>query len=131
MAIYIIHEDLGFVFWLGHLLDGIGYEAIPAKSCPDAVDFLDETGLQPRLVVINPALPGVPHLLSRFRQTAPDLKVILVREENIEICEPFSADTECWSKPDRFDDIARMEWSDLVTYTLEARSAVLRPKLAS
>ena len=58
-TILIIDNDLHFVFWLGSALAKAGYETIPAKSVPDAIELLNQIAGAIDLLILNPASDGV------------------------------------------------------------------------
>jgi hypothetical protein len=59
VTVVIIHNDVGFTFWLGQILNEAGYSALPAKSASEAVDLMSENNIEPDLLTINPSLLGV------------------------------------------------------------------------
>jgi len=80
-AILVVDCDLGFVFWLGHILDRAGYEAFPARSVPDALKLITELHLSVSLVVVNYSLPGVATLIATMRRAQKSLKIMALVED--------------------------------------------------
>ena len=57
-TVLIVDDDLRFVFWLGTALNQAGYEALPAKNFPDAIELLNQIKFAIDLLIVNPALQG-------------------------------------------------------------------------
>src|SRR5579872_1797384 len=75
-TVLIIDNDLGFVFWLGHVLDAASYLAFPARSVPDAVMLVMQLGLSVYILAINPALPGASDLIASVHRSQRDVRVV-------------------------------------------------------
>ena len=58
-TVLIIDSDLGFVFWLGRILQGAGCEVIPAKSSAEASVLLSELSTGVDLLIVDSRLAGV------------------------------------------------------------------------
>ena len=86
VTVLIIDNDLGFVFWLGQILNEAGYAALPAKSASEAVDLMSGNNIEPDLLIINPSLPGVARLVAGLRRFRPGLKVIASTEVEGQTC---------------------------------------------
>ena len=65
-TILITDRDLGFVFWLGQLLDDAGYQALPARSSVDAIALQNQFHLKIDLLILNPSLVGYASSLKRY-----------------------------------------------------------------
>lgn len=74
--ILIVENDLGFIFWLGGVLAGAGYEPWPACTVSEATELLEKAASPIDLLIINPSLPGVSKLVATLRQSQATLKVI-------------------------------------------------------
>jgi DNA-binding NtrC family response regulator len=80
-TILIVDRDLGFVFWLGQILDAAGYVAVPAKGVADAAEIVATLRL-PVDVLIAPAVErGVGEFMEKLRFSSPDLQVIALASE--------------------------------------------------
>jgi DNA-binding NtrC family response regulator len=79
-TILLVDDDLGFVFWLGRVLDDAGYAAFPAKSVTDAAALIVQCRLLADLLIINSALPGAPAFVEELRNSRPNLEVIGVAD---------------------------------------------------
>jgi hypothetical protein len=75
--ILIVDNDPGFMFWLGAVLVGAGYQPWPACSPSDAISVVNHKPLAPlHLLIVNASLPGVSKLIAHCRRTQPHLGVI-------------------------------------------------------
>lgn len=108
----LVDHDLGFVFWLGRLVDKIGYEAYPAKSVRDAFELISKLHLFISLVIVNQSMPEAAFLIRWLRGANKDLKVILTGE-NESPWLPWEADAQC-AKSNRFGEGAEQEWDQLI-----------------
>jgi DNA-binding response OmpR family regulator len=116
MAILLIDTDLGFLFWLGRMLDKGGYKAFPAKSVPDAVALLADLHLTVNLVILNWSLPGAEGLVAAMRQAWENLKVIsLATDERAPVA--AGADAVC-CKPVELYERSRTMWLQAVREVL-------------
>ena len=80
-SVLIVEDDLGFVFWLGGVLAGAGYQALPACSVSKATELVEEAASPIDLLIVDPSLPGVSRLIANLRRSAVALKVIALRAE--------------------------------------------------
>jgi hypothetical protein len=113
-TILIVDRDLGFVFWLGQILDAAGYVAVPAKGVADAAEIVATLRL-PVDVLIAPAVErGVGEFMEKLRFSSPDLQVIaLASEEDPAWAMPPPG--AVWRrKPRHRDEATRSEWLDLI-----------------
>lgn len=123
-AILLVDRDLGFLFWLGRLLDQAGYQAFPAKSAPDAVALTSQMQLNVTLLVLNCSLPGAEALVHRLREDHRHLKVIALAtpgEEQPDLT--FHVDAISY-RPAEANEDAKTEWLQIVHW-------VLSPNLSS
>jgi hypothetical protein len=75
--ILILDNDLGFIYWLGAVLIGADYQPWPACSVSDAITVLGRKPAVPLdLAIVNPSLPGLSYLITLFRRSQVDLKVM-------------------------------------------------------
>jgi hypothetical protein len=110
---------LGFVFWLGHVLDASGYQALPAKSVADALVLVSELNVRVDVIVIEKSQPDAAKLAESLRcfETRPQAecpKTIVVFEqgEDAEKCVPGAAVYFC-KTPGR-DKTAQHKWLDML-----------------
>ena len=121
-TILVIDNDLGFAFWLGHALDQAGFEALPARSVPDAVKLLQELNVAVDLVMINASLPGAASFLTELRLAQTPFKVIALYDSPQTTTPVLEADATCW-KTESVDELARLEWIQTVRAVLTAKVA--------
>jgi hypothetical protein len=79
-TVIIVENDLGFAFWLGHALDGAGYNALPAVSVTAANDLVAELGIVVDLVVINAGVAGAAAFIASLRADRPACRVIALMD---------------------------------------------------
>jgi len=80
-TILIVDDDLGFVFWLGRVLDDAGYAAFPAKSVADASSLIVQCRLVVDLLIINSALAGASAFIKELGNSRPALEVLGVADQ--------------------------------------------------
>jgi DNA-binding NarL/FixJ family response regulator len=68
-TILILDDDLGFVFWLGHLLDAAGYSTLPAKSIYDGAILVQQLGLSVSVLIVNLGMAGRLDFTAALRQS--------------------------------------------------------------
>ena len=106
--ILIVDSDLGFVCWLGEALFGAGYQPWPACSVADAISVVGRKPAIPLdLLIVNPCLPGISHLITLYRRRQAHLKVIAVGRQDEQILPGVKAWHE---KPGPRDKSAKQEW---------------------
>jgi hypothetical protein len=112
-TVLLVDRDLGFVFWLGRLLDKLGYEAYPAKSVRDAFELISKLHLTSiSLLVVNRSMPEAAFLIKWLRGVNKSLRVILTGDSDGPWI-PWEADAQC-SKSTRHDEKAEQEWHQLI-----------------
>ncbi len=75
----IVDDDVGFAFWLAHVLDSAGCQAFPAREVESAFILLrDVPALEGdlRAIIISAGQNGADHLISHCREQCPDLAVV-------------------------------------------------------
>jgi len=121
-TVVIIDNDLGFVFWLGHLLDQHEYVALPARSVPDAALLILQLDLQLDLLIINPDLMGGLDFISAVRRPNRDVRVIAVIDDPEKPLAIHGLDGVV-PKAKVLDEATQAEWIDCVQQVLAPRSA--------
>jgi hypothetical protein len=74
--ILIVDRDLGFVFWLGQILDATGYVAIPARGVAEAREIVTMLRLHVDVLVVSPAAQGLAEFVDELRFGSPDLQMV-------------------------------------------------------
>jgi len=108
-CILLIDRDLGFLFWLGRVLDQGGFEAFPAKSIPDAETLIREFHLIVGMLIVNGALPGTQEFIAKVRQANTDLKVIALLEPGQLTIVPPGVNAVC-HKPLEIHSASKILW---------------------
>ena len=111
--VLILDDDLGFVFWLGHLLDDTGYSALPAKSVPDAALLLRQLDTSVDVLVINTALPGGLDFMADLHRSQPGIRVIGIVNEPLGATRHPEIDA-VHSRPSILNEAAKVEWLQCV-----------------
>jgi DNA-binding response OmpR family regulator len=115
-TVLIVDEDLGFVFWLGRLLNETGYQAWPARSGAEASALLSEIGIELDLLVINPNSTDAAAFIEDQRHRA-DFKTIAIQTPDMpqeEEAGPVYGIDAAMIKPQRPNDITAFEWMGVI-----------------
>lgn len=75
----ILDDDLGFVWWLGEIFTELGYGAVPAPSCPQALSMIEALDLSVDLAILNPELPGISPMIRAIEHAHP-AKIVMIGE---------------------------------------------------
>ena len=90
--ILIVDNDLGFVFWLCHVLDAAGYETVPARGVREAMAALEELDLWVDLLMVRGNLPGADGFATELRSSQKgQLKTIALIDSSDESGESIAA----------------------------------------
>ena len=113
-TILIVDRDLGFVFWLGQILDAAGYIAVPAKGIVDAAEIVSTLRLPVDVLIAPSGEGGVREFVDNLRFDSPDVQVVaLANEEDPAWAMPPRG--AVWKrKPRNRDESTRSEWLDLI-----------------
>jgi DNA-binding NtrC family response regulator len=76
VTVLIIDNDLGFMFWLGQILNEAGYAVLQSRSASEAVDLMSENNIEADLLIIDPSSSDVVRLVAELRRSRSGLKVI-------------------------------------------------------
>ena len=106
----IIDNDLGFVFWLGHLLEAASHSALPAKSVPDAALLVLQLDLTVDVMVINLALSGSLDFIAALHRTQKNLRVITIRDDVEQTLGYIPGVHASHPRPAVLDEAARVHW---------------------
>lgn len=107
-TVLIADEDLGFVWWLGHVLAEAGYQSLPALNCRQAASRIKQMKGNVDAVIMNPRLPGSSNLIRKL-DAAKRVKVIAVRDVPNMDFEGILA-SAVLQKPQGREQILRQEW---------------------
>src|ERR1700735_4983427 len=74
----IVDHDLGFLMWLGDVFLEVGYQAVPALHCRQALALARRVNLPVSTLVVNPELPGAGRIVAALAELNPGLRVIQI-----------------------------------------------------
>ena len=114
-TVLIIDTDLGFVFWLGGVLDDGGYRAIPARDVSDAISLVDQFKLEIDVLIVNLTLQKSAPFVEYLRRL--NVKVIALTEDE-EAPLPTHVDASR-QRPSTVEESTGLEWLDLVKSVLD------------
>ncbi len=117
-TILLVDSDLGFIFWLGHVLDAAGYIALPAKSVPDAIVLLVQHRLTISLLVLNSSLAGAASLVEVMRNLQARVKIIGINTAEGDTGGPLQGIDISRPKPERIDERTTRDWLHLTKRVL-------------
>lgn len=109
VTVLIVDQDVGFVFWLGEIFAELGCQAVPALDCTQAVSITSALNLKIDLVVVNPRLPGVSKMMKKLICAGRSLKVVVIRERNVEAISKLPAHA-ILDRPSGRGAISRQGW---------------------
>ena len=132
-TVLILDRDLGFVFWLGHVLTQAGYQALPANSCEAASKLITELKLGVDLAIVSYSLPGTGPFIRALRHSRENLKVIAVLEAGEKPDSAFPGVDATQRRPGLASKAASTEWLDAIQGVLAGTDAKnrIRPKKAA
>ena len=115
--VLIIDNDLGFAFWLGHLLDAAGYSALPAKSVPDAALLVMQLQLKIDLLAINPSLNGAADFIAALHRSQRNAAIIGVLNDPEQFV-GIPAVRAAYAKPEVVNQMAKVQWLEHIEHAL-------------
>ena len=77
-TVWIVDDDLGFVWWLGAIFTEAGCRALPALSCEQALSLIKKLNVGIDLLVLNPQLPGISGMLQVLSRTHGNFKIVVI-----------------------------------------------------
>jgi hypothetical protein len=113
-TILIVDRDLGFVLWLGHILNKSGSVALPATTIAEAAEMVSLLELRVDVLITAPGAVGVREFVEDLRLASPDLQLVGVgTEEDRPRDIPFPE--AVWKrKPQGVDESTKWEWVTLI-----------------
>lgn len=108
-TVWIVDDDLGFVWWLGDLFNETGCRALPALACDQAVSLIKALKVGVDLLVLNPQLPGVVKMLQTLRSSYPSLKLVLIDKPSAPLSNVIHP-RAILERPSGSDKISRLDW---------------------
>lgn len=116
-TVLILDDDLGFVFWLGHVLDAAAYSTLPAKSVPDAVLLVTQLGLTVDVLVINLSLAESLDFITALHSSQRDMRVVGVVNDPMEPVN-IPGVHAVRLKPSIRNEAAKVEWLQYIQRVL-------------
>jgi hypothetical protein len=113
-TILIVDRDLGFVLWLGHILNKSGSVALPATTIAEAAEMVSLLGVRVDVLITAPGGEGVREFVEELRLASPDLQLVGVgSEEDSPRAMPFP-ETVWKRRPQGGDEATKWEWVTLI-----------------
>ena len=108
-TIWIVDDDLGFVWWLGDVFTEAGCRTLPALGCEQAIDLMKRLHVGIDVLIVNPQLPGVTGLIEVFSRMKPGLKVITIGTTPKDVVDAIGPQASL-ERPTGSEPISRSEW---------------------
>jgi DNA-binding NtrC family response regulator len=121
-TVWIVDDDLGFVWWLGEIFTEAGCLALPALGCKQAVALMRELNVGIDLLVVNPRLPDVLGMLQTLGQAHPNLKIVVIGKASPEFSTAVRPHANL-EPPAACDSISRLDWLKKVRKLLKEVAA--------
>jgi DNA-binding NtrC family response regulator len=121
-TVWIVDDDLGFVWWLGDIFTEAGCRALPALSCEQALSLIKTFDLGIDLLVLNPRLPGAPRMLQVISSAHPNFKIVLIGQSSPVLTNAIRPHANL-EKPSGSDSISRPQWLKKVRKLLKEVAA--------
>ena len=119
----IVDRDLGFLMWLGEVFSELGWQAVPALHCRQALALTKRLELPITTLVLNPELPGAARISKRCGRRIPGMRVVLIADA---AANPHQTGTDAQSTaslpyigtPAPWEQVSRPEWVSKVRRVL-------------
>jgi DNA-binding NtrC family response regulator len=121
-TVWIVDDDLGFVWWLGEIFTDAGCRAVPALSCVQAISLLQMLNVGIDLLVVNPRLPGISGMLQVLSRANRSLKIVVIGRAFPTAPAAIHPQANL-ERPSGSDSISRAEWLKKVRRLLKEVAA--------
>jgi len=108
-TVWIVDDDLGFVWWLGEIFTEAGSRALPALSCEQAISLMQKLSVGIDLLVLNPRLPGAMRMVQILSSASPNFKTVLIGKASPALTTAIHPRAHL-ERPSSSDTISRPEW---------------------
>jgi DNA-binding NtrC family response regulator len=108
-TVWIVDNDLGFVWWLGEVFTEAGCRTLPALSCEQALALMKSLDVGIDLLVVNPQLPGILKMLQLLSRAHPNLKIVAIGNASAALSAAFHPQASL-ERPSASDSISRPDW---------------------
>ncbi len=120
-TVWIVDDDLGFVWWLGEMFTEAGCRALPALDVEQAASLMGRLKVGIDVIVVNPELPGVDALLQSLHRANRHLKVVTIGPPDL--ASPSLPVHATLARPSALEPISRPEWLQKVRRLLREMKA--------
>ena len=108
-TVWIVDNDLGFVWWLGEIFTEAGCRTLPALSCEQALALIKSLDVGVDLLVVNPQLPGIVKMLQILSRAHPNLKIVAIGKASAVLPAALRPQASL-ERPSASESISRSEW---------------------
>jgi DNA-binding NtrC family response regulator len=108
-TVWIVDNDLGFVWWLGEVFTEAGCRTLPALSCEQALTLIRSLDVAIDLLVVNLQLPGIVKMLQILSRAHPNLKIVAIGNASAALPAALRRQASL-ERPSASDSISRPEW---------------------
>ena len=108
-TVWIVDNDLGYVWWLGEVFTEAGCRTLPSLSCEQALALFKRLNVGIDLLVVNPQLPDVVKMLRLLSRAHPNLKIVAIGNAFAAIPADLRPQASL-ERPSPSDPISRAEW---------------------
>jgi DNA-binding NtrC family response regulator len=121
-TVWIVDNDLGFVWWLGEVFTEAGCRTLPALSCEQALALIKSLNVGIDLLVVNPQLPGVIKMLEILSRAHPNFKIVAIGNASPALPADLRPQASL-ERPSASDSISRPDWLKKVRRLLKEVAA--------
>jgi DNA-binding NtrC family response regulator len=121
-TVWIVDNDLGFVWWLGEVFTEAGCRTLPALSCEQALALIKSLNVGIDLLVVNPQLPGVIKMLEILSRAHPNFKIVAIGNASAALPADLRPQASL-ERPSASDSISRPDWLKKVRRLLKEVAA--------
>jgi hypothetical protein len=109
----IVDHDLGFVMWLGEIFTELGWQAVPALHCRQALALTERFDLPITILLVNPELRGAERMIHTLVAGNPRIRLVLIHEGAADQpgAKPMVVEArQTLERPSPGEPISRPEW---------------------
>ena len=121
-TVWIVDDDLGFVWWLGEIFTEAGCRALPALSCEQAMSLMRTLNVGIDLLVVNPRLRGLTGMLRVLTREQRNLKIVVTGKASPALTASINPRANL-ERPSASAPISRPEWLKKVRKLLKEVAA--------
>jgi DNA-binding response OmpR family regulator len=121
-SVLIVDEDLGFLGWLGDVFNEVGYRALPALNCEQAVSLIHRFKLDVDVLAVDVELPGVMGMIAMLKRAHRPLKIVAIRNTDADASMAIPAHATL-ERPSGWEPISRSDWLRKIVNVLKQAEA--------